>query len=105
MNVNIAAAGNSPEAVMVYVPNLNLPTGTYELSFKAAGLQGEIPYAVRSMHNPETVYVSGTTDTETTVKTFDLTEAAEDAEIVFFLGEQTGSITFSEVTLYKRSNL
>ena len=105
MNVNISAAGNSPEAVMVYVPNLNLPTGTYELSFKAAGLQGEIPYAVRSMRNPETVYVSGTTDTETTVKTFDLTEAAEDAEIVFFLGEQTGSITFSEVTLYKRSNL
>ena len=28
-----------------------------------------------------------------------------DAEIVFMIGEQTGSITFSDVTLYKRANL
>ena len=57
------------------------------------------------MRNPETVYVSGTTDTETTLKAFDLNEAAEDAEIVFMIGDQTGSITFSEVTLYKLANL
>jgi len=105
LNVNISAAGNSPESVTVYVPNLKLPTGKYELSFKATGLTGEIPYVIRSMRNPETVYVSGTTDTETTLKAFDLNEAAEDAEIVFMIGEQTGSITFSEVTLYKRANL
>ena len=105
MNVNISAAGNSPESVTVYVPNLKLPTGKYELSFKATGLTGEIPYVIRSMRNPETVYVSGTTDTETTLKAFDLNEAAEDAEIVFMIGDQTGSITFSEVTLYKLANL
>ena len=105
LNVNISAAGNSPESVTVYVPNLKLPTGKYELSFKATGLTGEIPYVIRSMRNPETVYVSGTTDTETTLKAFDLNEAAEDAEIVFMIGNQTGSITFSEVTLYKLANL
>ena len=105
LNVNISAAGNSPESVTVYVPNLKLPTGKYELSFKATGLTGEIPYVIRSMRNPETVYVSGTTDTETTLKAFDLNEAAEDAEIVFMIGDQTGSITFSEVTLYKLANL
>ena len=105
MNVNISAAGNLPESVTVYVPNLKLPTGKYELSFKAAGLNGEIPYEIHSMRDPETVYVSGTTDTETTLKAFDLNEAAEDAEIVFMIGEQTGSITFSEVTLYKLANL
>lgn len=105
LNVNISAAGNSPESITVYVPNLKLPTGKYELSFKATGLTGEIPYVIRSMRNPETVYVSGTTDTETTLKAFDLNEAAEDAEIVFMIGDQTGSITFSEVTLYKLANL
>ena len=105
LNVNISAAGNSPESVTVYVPNLKLPTGKYELSFKATGLTGEIPYVIRSMRNPETVYVSGTTDTETTLKAFDLNEAAEDAEIVFMIGDQTGSITFSEVTLFKLANL
>ncbi len=105
LNVNISAAGNSPESVTVYVPNLKLPTGKYELSFKATGLTGEIPYEIRSMRDPETVYVSGTTDTETTLKAFDLNEAAEDAEIVFMIGDQTGSITFSEVTLYKLANL
>ena len=105
LNVNISAAGNSPESVTVYVPNLKLPTGKYELSFKATGLTGEIPYVIRSMSNPETVYLSGTTDTETTLKAFDLNEAAEDAEIVFMIGDQTGSITFSEVTLYKLANL
>ncbi|MBR6385144.1 MAG: hypothetical protein IKS03_03360, partial [Ruminococcus sp.] len=105
MNVNISAAGNSPESITVYVPNLVLPTGKYELSFKAEGLKGEIPYEVRSMKEPKTVYASGTTDTETTLKTFDLNEPADDAEIVFMIGEQTGSITFSDVTLYKRANL
>lgn len=105
MNVNISAAGNSPESITVYVPNLVLPTGKYELSFKAEGLKGEIPYEVRSMKDPKTVYASGTTETETTLKAFDLCESADDAEIVFMIGEQTGSITFSDVTLYKRANL
>ena len=105
MNVNISAAGNSPESITVYVPNLVLPTGKYELSFKAEGLKGEIPYEVRSMKDPKTVYASGTTETETTLKAFDLCEPADDAEIVFMIGEQTGSITFSDVTLYKRANL
>ena len=105
MNVNISAAGNSPESITVYVPNLVLPTGKYELSFKAEGLKGEMPYEVRSMKDPKTVYASGTTETETTLKAFDLCESADDAEIVFMIGEQTGSITFSEVTLYKRANL
>ena len=105
MNVNISAAGNSPESITVYVPNLVLPTGKYELSFKAEGLKGEIPYEVRSMKDPKTVYASGTTDSETTLKAFDLCEPADDAEIVFMIGEQTGSITFSDVTLYKRANL
>jgi len=105
MNVNISAAGNSPESITVYVPNLVLPTGKYELSFKAAGLKGKIPYEVRSINDPKKVYASGETDTETTLKTFDLSEPADDAEIVFMIGEQTGSITFSEVTLYKRANL
>ena len=105
MNVNISASGNSPESVMVYVPNLTLPAGKYELNFKAEGLKGEIPYVVRSMSDPEKIYTSGITDAETTLKAFDLNEPAEDAEIVFMIGEQTGSITFSEVTLYKRANL
>ena len=105
MNVNISAAGNSPESITVYLPDLVLPSGKYELSFKAAGLKGRIPYEVRSINDPETVYASGETDTETTVKTFDLSEPADNAEIVFMIGEQTGSITFSEVTLYKRANL
>lgn len=105
MNVNISAAGNSPESITVYVPNLVLPTGKYELSFKAEGLKGEMPYEVRSMKDPKTVYASGTTDSETTLETFDLNEPTEDAEIVFMIGEQTGSITFSDVTLYKRANL
>ena len=51
------------------------------------------------------IYASGTTETETTLKAFDLCESADDAEIVFMIGEQTGSITFSDVTLYKRANL
>ena len=105
MNVNISAAGNSPESITVYIPDLVLPTGKYELSFKAEGLKGEIPYEVRSMKDPKTVYASGTTDSETTLKAFDLCEPADDAEIVFMIGEQTGSITFSDVTLYKRANL
>ena len=75
------------------------------MSFKAEGLKGEIPYEVRSMKDPKTVYASGTTDSETTLETFDLNEPTEDAEIVFMIGEQTGSITFSDVTLYKRANL
>ncbi|MCQ2417932.1 MAG: GDSL-type esterase/lipase family protein [Oscillospiraceae bacterium] len=105
MNVNISAAGSTPESIAVYVPNLNLPTGKYELHFLAKGMTGEIPYVIRSMSQPEKIYVQGTADTELTLKAFDLETRAEDAEIVFLLGEQTGSITFSEVTLYKKANL
>lgn len=105
LNINISASGSSPDSIIAYVPNLKLPSGKYELSFKITGLTGEIPYEICSMNDPDIVYTSGKTDAETTVQEFNLSEYVDDAEIVFYVGEQTGSITFSNVTLYKRANL
>ena len=105
LNINISAAGTSPEEIRAHVSGLKLPSGKYELSFKVEGLKAAMTYIVRSESDPETIYVSGTAEAGVTAKEFDLETAAEDAEIVFLIGDHSGSITFSEVTLYKRANL
>ncbi|MBQ3940746.1 MAG: hypothetical protein II723_06505 [Oscillospiraceae bacterium] len=107
LNVNMSAPGSRPEDVTAYVRGLNLPAGEYELSFRATPSAGcAIPYAVRSMADPDTVYCSGRMNAdgseETVLKAFSMPEAAENCEIVFLLGEMNGQITFRNVTLYKR---
>ena len=108
LNVNVSAPGTSPESITAYVRNLNLPAGSYELSFNAAPQKGiAVGYAVRSMHHPEMVYCTGTMNTdgaeETVLKAFDMPDADDSCEIVVFIGETSSPITFRNVTLYKRA--
>lgn len=108
LNVTLSKAGNSPEAAIGYVRNLSLIPGSYELSFNATPQKGiALPYAVRSMTDPEKVYCTGTMNAdgteETVVKAFDMPDADDACEIVFFLGEMSSAVTFRNVTLYKRA--
>ncbi len=107
LNVTLSKAGNSPEAAIGYVRNLSLIEGSYELSFNATPQKGlALQYAVRSMHDPEKVYCTGSMNAdgkeETVVKAFDMPEADDACEIVFFLGEMSSAVTFRNVTLFKR---
>ena len=107
LNVTLSKAGNSPDAAIGYVRNLNLMKGSYELSFNATPQKGiALQYAVRSMTDPDKVYCTGTMNAdgkeETVVKSFDMAEADDACEIVFFLGEMSSAITFRNVTLFKR---
>ncbi|HAG12921.1 MAG TPA: hypothetical protein DCG49_03545 [Ruminococcus sp.] len=109
LNVNISAAGTSPESMTAYVRDLNLPAGGYELSFRMTPPAGvAVPYAVRNRTHPETVYCTGTLNTEgkeeTVLLPFTLEQADPDCEIVILLGEiASGNVTIRDVTLYKRS--
>lgn len=107
LNVSLTKAGNAPDAAIGYVRNLNLIPGSYELSFNATPQKGiALPYAVRSMTDPEKVYCTGTMNSdgkeETVIKAFDMPEADEACEIEFFLGEMSTAVTFRNVTLFKR---
>ncbi len=108
LNINISAKGTSPESITAYVRGLNLPAGGYELTFTVQASAGaEIPYALRSTKDPAKIYHSGTfkmgADKDTLTETLTLKAAAQDAEIVFLIGELQQSVTFSDVALYKRS--
>ena len=108
LNVNMSAAGDSPEAAVAYVRNLSLIKGSYELSFRATPQKGiALQYAVRSMKEPSKVYCTGEMNAdgkeETVVKAFDMAAADDACEIVFFLGEMSAGITFYDVTMYKRA--
>lgn len=109
LNLNIMSAGTSPESMYAYVRGLSLPAGGYELSFNVTPPAGiAIPYQVRSMTDHTKIYCSGETNAdgtaETVLKAFKMDAAAENVEIVFFLGEiGSGNLTFRDVTLYKRS--
>ncbi len=107
--VNVVTGGDSKEAIVAYVRNLDLIAGGYELSFSAQPPAGfTVDYAVRSMSDPTKVYCSGSMNTkgenETVLLPFEMEAADSACEIVFFLGGMNSqSITFRDVTLYKRS--
>ncbi len=108
LNVNMSAAGTSPESAIAYVRNLNLPKGSYELSFNATPQKGiPLQYVVRNMSDHSKIYCTGKMNAdgkeETVLKAFDMPAADDACEIVFFLGEMSTGITFRNVTLYKRA--
>ena len=105
MWINVVTGGSSAESIVFHVSNLNLPAGGYELAFSAQPPAGmEVRYAVRSMENPEKIYCTGVMEEDSVKQTFDMEQADEACEIVWFVGGMDSStITFRDITLFKRS--
>ncbi len=105
MSVNVTTGGTRAESIVFSVSGLSLPAGGYELAFSADVPEGmEIPYAVRSMTDPEKVYLEGVTDGQSALLPFEMAEADEQCEIVWFIGgKDSVNIVFRNITLFKRS--
>ncbi|MBQ8921299.1 MAG: hypothetical protein IJ060_03950 [Oscillospiraceae bacterium] len=103
MNLNITAGGSSKEDIQFYITNLNLPAGSYELSFDVKGAESvEIPYEIHNIADPSVVYCSDSVTGTHGSTAFTMTKADTACEIVFYLGSiGSGNITFENVTLYK----
>jgi lysophospholipase L1-like esterase len=100
LNLNISAGGTDAADITAYVRGLDLPAGSYELSFDVKGAENiEFPFAVRNAANE---YCKGTVSGTGGKAEFTLKSAAEGCEIVFLLGEiSSANLTFENVKLYK----
>lgn len=100
LNVNITAGGASAAEITAYVRGLDLPAGSYELTFAVKGADKiEFPFAVR---NTAKEYCKGTASGTAGKAEFTLDTAADGCEIVFLLGElESANLTFENIKLYK----
>lgn len=108
LNVGITTGGDTPEAVQAFVSGLSLIKGEYELKLTCnVNTTTEVPYRLRSLADPDVIYLEGTLDCSggavTIQKTIAMT-GADECEFVFDLGgKDSYQFNITAMTMFKIS--